>query len=496
MTTFIPRVVPISTTTNLFEGQVDVLVLTIHPQADSAGTVRLGTAARHVDDVMGGRLRTGLAELCATGWQGEITIVPSMGASSASVLIMSGVPEDGTPADIRAAFATAVRNAPRGGHLLVAVDSHDGSTLSAAVEGALLSVYERDRTSSSSGAVFDRLTVCTEIGPPAALQEIRRAEASAKAVETARRLINAPAGDLPPAELAGFGAQAASDAGCEVEVLGPSELRALGLGGVIAVGAGSANPPCVLRVEHCPGGRPPIALVGKGVTYDAGGLVLKQRVQMETMKGDMAGAAAVLAAVLAAAELGIDQPITAWIACAENLPSGEGTRPGDVVTLRNGKRVEVLNTDAEGRVVLADVLAYACEREPRAIIDLGTLTGAGKVLGPLTAGLMSNDQELRDHVRDAAALAGEDIWPMPLSPYLAARLSSDVADLTNVARDGATDPNMLTAGVFLQQFVPHGMPWAHLDIPYFNFGSPVGDLGSGGLGFGTRTLLNILDRTA
>jgi leucyl aminopeptidase len=239
-----------------------------------------------------------------------------------------------------------------------------------------------------------------------------------------------------------------------------------------------------------------LALVGKGITFDSGGLSLKPPTGMAAMKMDMAGAAAVLGAVRAIALLEVPVRVTAYLAVAENMPSGSAQRPGDVITAYGGRTVEVLNTDAEGRLVMMDALVRCGEDGPDAVIDIATLTGAQLVaLGSRIAGAMGNDDAWRDEVVAAATAAGELVWPMPIPEELRASLDSPVADLANI---GERNGGMMTAAAFLREFVPDGVRWTHLDIagPAFNEGSAWGPFGKGGTGFGVRTLVAVAERMA
>ncbi len=239
-----------------------------------------------------------------------------------------------------------------------------------------------------------------------------------------------------------------------------------------------------------------LGLVGKGITFDSGGLSLKPPAGMVTMKCDMAGAAAVLGAVRAIAVLGIPAKVTAYLAVAENMPSGSAQRPGDVITAYGGRTVEVLNTDAEGRLVMMDALVRCVEDEPEAIVDIATLTGAQLVaLGARIAGVMANDDSFRADVAAAAEAAGELVWPMPIGEELRPSLDSPVADLANI---GERNGGMMTAAAFLREFVPADLPWAHLDIagPSFVEGSPWSYNGKGATGFGVRTLVALAERLA
>ena len=294
--------------------------------------------------------------------------------------------------------------------------------------------------------------------------------------------------------------QEATDVGLTVDVLDEKALRKGGYGGIYGVGQGSANPPRLVRIGYQPNGntRKHLALVGKGITFDSGGLSLKTPTGMEWMKVDMSGAAAVFTALTAIAQLAPRVRVTGWLPLAENMPSGSAIRPGDVLSMYAGKTVEVRNTDAEGRLILADALARASEEQPDAVIDVATLTGAAlTALGTRIAGLMSNDDNLREQIRDAATRAGEATWPMPLPSELRKPLESDVADIANTASDHAG--GMLRAGVFLREFIPDGQRWAHLDIagPAFNDGDPYGYTPKGATGAAARTFVQLaLDMAA
>jgi leucyl aminopeptidase len=282
----------------------------------------------------------------------------------------------------------------------------------------------------------------------------------------------------------------------KVTVLDEKALTAGGFGGLMGVGQGSARPPRLLKVAYSPGrAKQSVALVGKGITFDSGGISLKPPADMDEMKSDMAGAATVLATVIAASKLGLPTAVTAWCALAENMPSGTAQRPSDVLTVRGGTTVEVLNTDAEGRLVLADALVAACEDSPDLVVDIATLTGAQIIaLGRRVGAVMGTD-EARAAVVEASETAGESFWPMPLPADLKPGLKSKVADIANV---GERWGGMLLAGVFLSGFVGD-TPWAHLDVagPAYNPQSPYGYTPVGGTGMGVRTLLTLLEsRTA
>lgn len=327
----------------------------------------------------------------------------------------------------------------------------------------------------------------------------------AGAQNRARDLGNMPGNELPPGALAVYAQMLAAGRegtggrdGLTATVLDEGAIREQGMGAFAAVARGSLQGARLieLRYDGAGAGAPRLALVGKAVTFDSGGLSLKPAQAMEWMKADMGGAAAVLGALAAVASLGPAVNVVGWLPTAENMPSGTAIRPSDVLTMYGGKRVEVMNTDAEGRLVLADALARASEERPDLILDAATLTGAQLVaLGSRTAAVMANDDDLRAAVCDAAGRAGEAVWPMPLPPELRAGLDSAVADMTNV---GPREGGMLTAGLFLKEFVGEGIPWAHLDIagPAYNQQEPWGYTPKGGTGAAVRTFVQVVEDVA
>ncbi|HET9443343.1 MAG TPA: leucyl aminopeptidase, partial [Acidimicrobiales bacterium] len=340
-----------------------------------------------------------------------------------------------------------------------------------------------------------RLASITVVGPEAAEMQagVERAEAVAEAVALARDLVNEPAGVVTPRHLEEVAREIAADHGLAIRVYDEDDVVAEGLGGLAGVAAGSDEPPRLIRLTYDPpaGATATVAIVGKGITFDSGGLSIKSSEGMMTMKCDMSGAAAVIAAMAAVAEAGVAVRVIGFAACTENLPSGRAVKPGDVLRIRNGKTVEVLNTDAEGRLVLADALSLAVEEEPDAIIDLATLTGACVVsLGPDIAGLMTNDDGLATQVEAAAGRAGEPVWRLPLPARYRKHIDSEVADIKNIGMPGKA--GTLSAGLFLKEFVGD-VPWVHLDIagPAFRDEADC-YLPKGGTGFGVRTLVELL----
>jgi leucyl aminopeptidase len=330
-------------------------------------------------------------------------------------------------------------------------------------------------------------------GDHGATAAVSAARAVAEAVGLARDLANMPSSRKTPAWLAGEAARVAAASGLAVRVREPGELAAEGFGGILAVGAGSAQPPCLIELGyHPPGARTHVVLAGKGITFDSGGLSLKPNDGMKAMKTDVAGGAAVIAAMSALAELGATVRVTGLIAAAENMPSGSAMRPGDVITHFGGRTTEVLNTDAEGRLVLADALAYAdTVLEPDVVVDLATLTGAARVaLGGVLGALYASDDALAGALLAAGRQSGEPLWRMPLVDDYGDALDSPVADLANVPHSSRPRAGSIEAALFLREFTG-GRPWAHLDIAGAARFSD-GDQGKGATGFGTRLLLRWL----
>jgi leucyl aminopeptidase len=461
-------------------------------------TLAAGNAA--VDKALGGRLAKTLADVGFTGAEDEAVRLPTMGATGATSVVVVGLgdPKKVTAETLRRAAGTGVRAAAGVRRLTTTLALGGGDdALRAVCEGALLGAYDftRFRNASLEGRKepVQQVTVATaDPKGKASAAAAKRAETVANAVALARDLTNTPPGDLHPADLADIAQTEGGKAGCQVEVMDEKALKKGGYGGILGVGQGSANPPRLVRMTY-QGNRATrsLAYVGKGVTFDSGGISIKPAASMEWMKSDMAGAAAVLASLTAIARLGLPVNVTGWIPTAENMPSGSAIRPGDVLTMFGGKRVEILNTDAEGRLILADAIVRAGQESPDLIVDAATLTGAQLVaLGLRTAGVMSNDDDLRARIIAASETAGEMMWPMPLPPELRKSIDSDVADITNT---GDRYGGMLVGGTFLKEFVADGIPWAHLDVagPAYNTNEPWGYTPKGGTGVPVRTFVQL-----
>ncbi|GAB3755727.1 leucyl aminopeptidase [Microlunatus parietis] len=432
--------------------------------------------------------------------EGKTAILPAAGDGPRLLIIGLG-DSDPTPEGLRKLAGAAVRQA--GGlaeeaslSIALALPAEDPETLQAIAEGALLGSYRYQPISSKvATAQIDQLTVINDAKLTGTGPLLDRARTIAAAVAQAREWVNLPPNLLYPDSLAEDARALVRDARVTVEVLDDKALQKGGYGGIMAVGGGSSRPPRLVRYGYTPrGAKAHLALVGKGITFDSGGLNLKPGDSMYTMKSDMAGAAAVLAAVSAIARLGLRVTVTAYAALAENLPSDTSYRPSDVLTMYGGKTVENGNTDAEGRLVMADALVRAGEDKPDLIVDVATLTGACVVaLGNRTSGLMATDDETADRVLDAAEAAGESFWQLPIPAEFRAKLDSKVADLRSTATDRAG--GALTAAAFLREFVAEGVSWAHLDIagPSFNSGEPYGYTPAGGTGVAVRTLIALAE---
>jgi len=479
--------------------------------ADGAPAPAPGAEA--IDAALDGRLTATLTQLGATGKSGEHHRIATFGATTAPQIVAVGLGDAPRTRrasldseQIRRAAGVALRELAGTSHVALALPTSNQGVRPIA-EGALLGAYSFQRYRNASKPdhrdPVEIITVVTDDARSAeAKKALARAQIVADAVCAVRDLVNTPPSDLHPKEFAGFASRLANENNLDIEILDERQLKRQGYGGIIGVGQGSINPPRLVRLAYSrPRAKKTIALVGKGITFDSGGLSLKPTASMDWMKSDMGGAAAIVLATAAVAQLKLNVNVTAWAPLAENMPSGSAQRPSDVLTIYGGKTVEVLNTDAEGRLVLADALVRASEEQPDLIIDAATLTGAQLVaLGSHTSAVMGNDDELRDAVVDAAKRAGEQMWPMPLPPELRKSLDSQVADIANI---GDSFGGMLVAGTFLQDFVGkqdsgQPIPWAHLDIagPAFNQGDPYGYTPKGGTGAAVATLIQLAEDLA
>ncbi|WP_099021938.1 leucyl aminopeptidase [Mycolicibacterium palauense] len=444
-----------------------------------------------------GEIEVALEALGAKGGAEQVTrlVVPSLPV--ASVLAVGlGKPRQDWPAEtIRRAAGAAARSLSGVETVVTTLSELD---LAATVEGLILGAYRFSDFRSAKTAPTDRglrkITVLSTARD--ARKQAVRAAAIATGVATARDLVNTPPSHLFPAEFAKRAKALGEAAGLEVEVLDEKALEKGGYGGVVGVGKGSSRPPRLVRLIHRGATKrnaKKVALVGKGITFDTGGISIKPAASMHHMTSDMGGAAAVIAATVTAAELGLPLDVIATVPMAENMPSATAQRPGDVLTQYGGTTVEVLNTDAEGRLILADAIVRACEDKPDYLMETSTLTGAQTVaLGARIPGVMGSD-DFRDRVANISQEVGENGWAMPLPDELKDDLKSSVADLANIS--GQRFAGMLVAGVYLREFVADGVQWVHIDVagPAYNTGGPWGYTGKGGTGVPARTMLAVLE---
>jgi leucyl aminopeptidase len=460
---------------------------------------QLDSAARLIDQAVGGQLSAALVAAGASGRVDEVTKIPTLGLARFPLVVVAGLgPLDEAlrPEQARRGAGAALRSIS--GHPRVHVALGGAEVAAAVAEGAVLGSYRFTQyKSGSQSAPVARIDVAVGSPRDAQLRKaIRRAETIGAAVTFVRDLVNTPPNDLYPATFADRARAEAESAGVTVEVLDERALRRGKFGGILAVGAGSVRPPRLVRLTYRPvRSKARIALVGKGITFDSGGLNIKTA-NMSWMKSDMGGAAAVIASVVAAARLRLPVEIIATVPMAENLPSGSSYRPSDILTLRGGRTVEVADTDAEGRLVLADAIVRASEDQPDYLIEASTLTGAQLVaLGTRVIAAMG-EERFRDRVASNGNSAGEAVWSMPLPAELRRGLDSPIADLVNVPAERWG--SMLVGGHFLADFVPPGLPWVHLDIagPAWNLGAPHDYTPKGGTGAAVRTIVATLEDLA
>lgn len=508
----------------------DVLLVAVRSSPDGARVLRTDD----IDGSLADALDSSLASIGFRGVPDEVRRIPAPFGSCASVALVGIGRGDLTTDRMRYAAGTATRQLTGITSLVIAFPVSTNEEITAALEGAAMGAYRFTtyRSSPVSSPVSTPVSTPTQAASPAispvsttdapsdaartslesvvlatstalsparATDAVAAAAASSTAVATVRDLVNIPASDLYPASFAERAVDLAKGFAIEITVLDEKQLAEQGFGGIVGVGQGSARGPRLVKAVWNPeGAHAHLALVGKGITFDSGGLSLKPPTSMVGMKYDMTGAATALAVIVAAARLALPVRLTAWMCLAENMPSGTATRPGDVLTLKNGRTVEVLNTDAEGRLVLADGLVAASAEHPDAIIDIATLTGAASVaLGNRYVAAMG-DPDLVARVVAAADRTGETLWPMPLPTELRALLDSDIADMANV-KIGNTAGGMLIAGVFLQEFVGQRqgldecIPWVHLDIAGAanNALGGYGYIGKGSTGVTVRALIEV-----
>jgi leucyl aminopeptidase len=437
------------------------------------------------------------------GKKGENLLIPRRSgdrfAAGAVLLVGVGDKKDFGVAALRRSIGRVAGSLARFGSVATSFPLALGSepdAVQAAAEGLSLGSYRFDRYKTKKDDVPKGFSKVVVLGDDAksGRAAVRRGEIVADAVKWARDLVNTPAGDMPPAQIAREAQRMANEVGLRCKVWSEAELKKGGFGGIIGVGQGSVNSPRLIELEYRGSGNgKPIALTGKGVAFDSGGLSIKDAKGMETMKDDMGGAASILAAMKAIARLKPKVDVIAAIPSSENMPSGSATKPGDVLTHRGGKTSEVLNTDAEGRLILADALAYLTEKSPKVIIDTATLTGACMIaLGDDITGAFGNDEALVADIRAAGEAVGEPVWQMPLWKDYKHHIESSIADVKNI---GNRYGGAITAALFLSEFVGD-TPWVHLDIAGPAFTDSGNDLGpKGATGVPVRALVRyVLDR--
>jgi len=491
---------------------VDAIVIGLHSQPDDGGALLPAAGAESIAAAFDGKLTSTLALLGASGAPGEVTKLATLGTIAAPLVVAVGLgdePSGSAPEreKLRRGTGAAVRALAGSGTVALALpvpDDQDGpGVLRAILEGALLGGYRfagyktkpQPRRRNPVGALQVHVPDASDA---AAGAEVTRAEIVARSVRLARDWVNMAPNELRPPQFADAVVAAVQGTGLEVEVLGREELESAGYGGIMAVGQGSEAPPRLVKLTYVPEGVASpkrIALVGKGITFDTGGISIKPTAGMWEMKSDMAGAAAVGGAMLAIAALKPPVAVSGYLAMAENMPSGSAYRPGDVLTMFDGKRVEIFNTDAEGRLVLADAIARACADGAEWVLEASTLTGGQVVaLGKRIAGLMGSAEAV-ELIRAAGDDVGEPAWPMPMPDEVRKGMESDIADIcqTNNAMDRAG--HMLQGGIFLREFVPDGVEWAHIDIagPGYHAGEAAGYWTKGGTGVPVRTLLRAIE---
>nr|WP_221634714.1 leucyl aminopeptidase [Nocardioides luti] len=462
--------------------------------------VEVAPGGEEVAKAYGRTWRPLLATLGATGKAGETVKVPTSGTLSSPLLVLVGLGKHADADAVRRGAGAAARGATNAASVALALPADTPALVRAVTEGHLLggysfTTYKKKPAPEGPGTVVVLSPVARKKDAVAAFEE---AQVVAAAVATTRDWVNTPPGDLTPPVFADAVVAAGKELGkgrgapkVSITVHDEKALADLGCGGLLGVGAGSSAPPRLVELSYSPkGAKHHLALVGKGITFDSGGLSIKPAQSMTTMKSDMAGAAAVVQATFAIAALGLPVRVSAFAPMAENMLSGAATRPGDVLSIYGGTTVEITNTDAEGRLVLADALARATELGPDVILDVATLTGAMVVaLGEKVAGVMGSDG-IVERVLSASATAGEPHWPMPIPEEMHERItSSKIADL--IQSDWVRWGGGSFAGAFLREFTG-GLPWAHLDIagPSFNSGGASGHLTPGGTGYAVATLVD------
>jgi len=457
-----------------------------------------------VDEALGGAISQLISQGEIKGKIREVTIIHSLGKLPAARVVVLGLgkKEDLSLDRVRMAVGEACRLLPQkgvGDAATVALGAGVGGMAldgiaQAVTEGALLGAYSfrRHMTGEVEHGELKRLTIVADKAKLPVLEPgSAKGRILAEATRLARDMVNEPANYMTPSSMAEIATSLAKSYGLELEVLEREQMQKLGMGALLGVTQGSRQPPkfIVLRYQGGVSAQVDLALVGKGITFDAGGISIKPSEGMMEMKGDMAGGAAVMAALSAIARLKPRLNVVALVPCTENLPGGEALKPGDVLTAMNGKTIEIISTDAEGRLVLADALSYAGKLGARRIVDVATLTGSCRIaLGDDCSGVFGNNQELVDKIIAASAVAGELMWQLPMYEQAKEQLKSEVADIKNL---GSKWGGAITAAHFLAEFVG-STPWVHLDIAGTSMSEKErGYIGKGATGVAVRTLVNL-----
>ena len=426
-----------------------------------------------------------------TGKAGQCTLIHRVPESSVQRLFLLGVGAEPMPRHWFAAAGQAVRQAAKAKCRSLAILLPEGTDARLMTEGAIYGMHQPSGYKDQKPWPVEELILLAG----AEQAEADRGQLTATGINLARELVEIPANDLGPEEFAMRAAQEGAAAGLEVEVFDETALAEMGAGALLAVGQGSVRPPRLVRLSYVPENptsNDHLFLVGKGITFDTGGLSLKPPGGMEKMKYDMGGAGTMLGAITAIGRLKPGVRVSCLLAMAENMPSGTATRPGDIITALNGKTIEVINTDAEGRLVLADALTYATRLGATHIVNAATLTGAVSVaLGSIRVALLGNDKDLGDAIALRGRQCGERFWPLPMDPEYLEAMKGDMSDLRNASADRKA--GTITAGKFLEQFVD-GTPWAHLDIAgtcWVDKAQP--NCGTGASGVAVRTLVRLAE---
>lgn len=477
----------------------DTLIITLYEDAMTPGG-----AAGEADKALQSHISELLRDLPGCGKYGEITVIPTLGMMRAKRIILLGVGKEGelTADKLRMLMASAMRIARKFHAQTVATLVHTASesleacqAAQAMAEGAILGLYQfryYKTSQADNPAVRQLLVLEPDAAKVAAVTAgLQKGQIIADSVNYARDLVNHPACHMTPTQMACHAGEIAEQAGMELTILETADMQQKNMGALLAVAQGSAQPPklIVLNYQGDPDSQEIIAFIGKGITFDSGGISIKPSAKMDEMKGDMAGGAAVLGAMKAIGQLKPKVNLIAVVPCTENMPSGSAFRPGDILTAMNGKTVEILSTDAEGRLILADAVCYAKQLGATKIIDLATLTGACVVgLGTVYSGVITNQQTWCQEVMAAGRQAGEKLWQLPNDDEYLEQVKSSIADLKNT---GGRPGGAITAGLFIGQFADK-TPWVHLDIAgTADTDKDKGYNCKGGTGVGVRTLVQL-----